>query len=173
MQSQIKKANDVATRIEQVTGDDNEEGPVMTKSEAVEKRLKDATERQVQLVERIDKMKRKVTKGSGRPLSDKEKAWIEEVRSLGNKILSQGEGEVSKSNAKEPWARYEELTALKDELLEQVESIKPDESVIRSPNVKVPSEIRKAKLNQVMSLLDRETALVEGAKNRLERLSLA
>jgi nucleoporin NUP82 len=173
LQSQIKKANEVATRVEQVTGDDNDEGPLVTKNEAIEKRLKDATERQVQLVDRIDKMKRKVMKGSSRPLSDKEMAWVEEVRSLEKKVLGQGEGEVSRSNAKEPWARYEEITTLKDELLEQVGAIKVDESVIRSPNVKVPSEIRKAKLNQVMGLLDRETALVEGAKSRLERLNLA
>ncbi|KUJ19315.1 uncharacterized protein LY89DRAFT_488387 [Mollisia scopiformis] len=173
LQSQIKKANDVAARVEQVTGDDNDEGPIETMNELVEKRLKDATERQTRLSERIERMKRKVMKGSSRELSDKEKAWVEETEVLSNKVLGQGEEEVTGTNAKEPWARFEEVKALSDELMEQVEGVKKDEGVIKSPNVKVPSEIRKAKMTQIMGLLDRETALVEAAKSRLERLSLA
>jgi nucleoporin NUP82 len=54
-----------------------------------------------------------------------------------------------------------------------VKDISVDEETVASPNIKVPSEIRKAKMNQIMNLLDRESALVEAAKSRLERLSLS
>lgn len=175
LRSQIKKVNDVAARVEQVTGDDNDEGPVIYMDELVEKRMKDASERQTQLTERIEKLRRKVTKGSSRELSDKEKAWIEEVQVLDNKVLGEGEGEVTETNAKEPWARYEEVQLLKENLLAQAKNVEKekDEGMMKSPNVKVPSEIRKKKLEQIMSLLDRETALVEATKGRLERLSLS
>jgi nucleoporin NUP82 len=63
--------------------------------------------------------------------------------------------------------------SLKEDLLEQAKELAVAEEPVASPNLKIPSEIRKAKIAQVMSLLDRETALVEGARSRLERLSMA
>jgi nucleoporin NUP82 len=172
LQSQIKKANDVASRVEQVTGDDNEEGPVVCMNEAVEKRIKDAADRQAKLTERIEKIRRTVTKGVRRELSDKEKAWIEETKSLAIR-LGEEEGEATETNVKQPYERYEEASVLWGDLKEQVQNVEKDEGGIKSPNVKVPSEIRKKKLEQVFGLLDRETALVEATKGRLERLSLS
>lgn len=99
---------------------------------------------------------------------------MEEVSVLEGKVL--GVGEQSGSSAtesKEPWARYEKIEQLKDELLEQVKGLSEDEEEATSTSIKVPSEIRRAKMGQIMSLLDRETALVEGAKMRLEKLSLS
>lgn len=172
LQSQIKKANDVASRVEQVTGDDKEEGPVINMNEAVEKRIRDATERQAKLTERIEKIRRTVTKNSKRELSDKEKTWIEETKSLGIR-LGEVKGEATDTNAKQPYERYEEAKALWEDLEKQVKNAEKDEGGIKSPNVKVSSEIRKKKLEQVFGLLDRETALVEATKGRLERLSLS
>ena len=48
-----------------------------------------------------------------------------------------------------------------------------EDDTVNSSSVKVPSEVRKAKIAQVKALLDRETALVEGAKSRLEKLTLS
>ena len=61
-----------------------------------------------------------------------------------------------------------------EKLLRDVQELaeEAEQAPLPSPSVKVPSEIRKAKMAQIMHLLDRETALVEGAKSRLERLSL-
>ena len=95
---------------------------------------------------------------------------MEEVRVLESKVLGTGE---QSGESKEPWARYEKIEHLKDELMKQVGKIEEDEEEATSTSVKVPSEIRKAKMGQIMKLLDRETALVEGAKMRLEKLSLS
>ncbi|TAQ86058.1 hypothetical protein B7494_g5602 [Chlorociboria aeruginascens] len=171
LQSQIKKANDVAARIDAVIGVDQDDGPTPGTNEMIEQRIKGAKDRQVQLSERIERMKRKVTKGTRRELSDKENAWIEEVSSLQAKVF--GEENPSR-RAKEPWQRFEEVKELKDKIIEQIGevSIEEEEEEQVSVKVQVPSEIRRAKVAQIMQLLDRESALVEGAKSRLERLSV-
>jgi nucleoporin NUP82 len=113
-------------------------------------------------------------KGASRELSDKEKAWVQEIKTLESKILRPvGESDSSRSSGKEPWERYEEIKRLKEDLLQEFNQLIVEEDSSTRTSVKVPSEIRKAKVAQIMGLLDRETALVEGAKSRLERLSLS
>jgi nucleoporin NUP82 len=170
LKNHISKAREVAHRIKAITGDDAEEGPVVAANEKVEERIKAAKERQGELNKRIEEIRRKATKGTNRELSDKEKAWIDEVQTLKNKIIVQ-EGV---KDSKEPWARFAEVEKLKEKQLEDVRNLEVDGEGVATPqNLKVPSEIRKAKMVQIMGLLDRETALVEATKNRLERLSLS
>lgn len=174
LKSQIKKANDVAARVEAVTGDDVDEGPVIAVNESIEARINAARDRQQELTDRIEIVRRKATKGTSRELSDKEKAWIGEVQLLESKIFGGGESkEFGGRKAKEPWARYEEVQQVKEDLLGQIEDMTTEEDTPSAPTLKVPSEIRKAKMSHIMELLDRESALVEAAKNRLERLSLS
>ena len=174
LKNYISKARDVSNRIKAITGVDAEEGPVIAANEQVEARILAAQEKQKKLNSRIEEVRRKATRGSNRELSDKEKAWIDEAQNLENKIASRGKaGNAGARNSKEPWARYEEVKMLKEKLLEEIEGIEVEDEGVMTPNVKVPSEIRKAKMVQIMGLLDRETALVEAAKNRLERLSLS
>ncbi|RDL34352.1 uncharacterized protein BP5553_07480 [Venustampulla echinocandica] len=172
LQSHIKKLNEVAGRVEAVTMDDDcDDGPVISTNEAVEKRIQKAAKRQEELAERIERVKRKASKGTSRELTDREAEWFQEVTSLREKVLGEGEGdELSQGRAKEPWARYEEVSHLKDELLEQAKDLSEMGESPTPPSVKVPSGVRKAKVAQIMTLLDRESALVEGAKNRLEKL---
>jgi nucleoporin NUP82 len=174
LKNHIHKAHEVATRISAITGDDSEDGPVIATNESVEQRIHAVKEKQKELNDRIEKIRRKATKGSKRELSDKEKAWVDEVQILENKLVGKEEvGTGAEQNTKEPWARYEEVRKLKEDLLMQIKDKSVDEEVATPQNVKVPSEIRKAKMAQIMGLLDRESALVEAAKNRLERLSLS
>jgi len=149
----------------------------------------------------MEEMRKKITKGSQRrELSDKEMAWRDEVKILAQKVLGEGEVEDLEDSQssmvkvnKEPWQRYEEVRELKDGILESVEEIlggaeeegegKGKEKETREDSrgengdkvggdLKVPSEVRKKKVAQIMGLLERESALVEGAKTRLERLAL-
>lgn len=174
LRSQINKANEVAARVEAISGEDIKEGPVITSNAAIEERIKAAKERQEVLAERLEKVRRKVSKGTSRELSDKEIAWMEEVTTMQYNVL--GEGDLNESvsrRTKQPWERYQEVQDLKEDLTEQIQNL--DKQIAASPQggVKVPPEIRKMKTAQIMKLLDRETALVEGAKSRLERLTLA
>ncbi len=179
---QIQKAHEVAARVEAVTVDDDESvDPILTRNEAIERRIQAANEKQKKLTERIEAMRQRVSKGMSRELSDKERAWVEEVKILETKVIGEGVGdERIRSSAqwkeKYPWARYEEALDLNEELLEQVKALElkeEPETILSSVNVKVPADIRKAKYQQIMNLLERETALVDGAKNRLERLTEA
>lgn len=174
LQSHINKLNDVASRVEAVTVDEHsDEGDTSTNG-SVERRIQTATTRQQELVERIERIKRKASKGTSRQLTDREAEWFQEVSDLREKVMGKAKGlDVSHDRAKEPWARYEEASNLKDELLEQANDLSAMEDSPTPPSVKVPSGVRKAKVAQIMSLLDRESALVEGAKSRLEKLSLS
>ncbi|KAL3425036.1 nuclear pore complex protein An-Nup82 [Phlyctema vagabunda] len=172
LQTQIRRAHEVTGRIEAITGEDIEVGVPVSANERIERRIRDAQQRQKDLTERMERMRRKVNKGVSRELSDKEREWIEEIKTLESNVISDGSDDEHDSarNSKQPWQRYEELQQLKDELLEQFQSERPN---LSSPNLKVPSEVRKAKMAKINELLDRESALVEGAKSRLERLSLS
>lgn len=183
LRDQIARANEVAYRIEAVVGDDELDvgmRPVGGNA-GLEKRINDAKRRQQDLLDRFEKLKRKAARGGagGRELSDKEKVWIEEVSTLSGAVLPSESTEKSSNDSKttKPWQRFDEVKTLKEELVERAKELGEDaegdnNSAIGS-KVKVPSEIRRQKVKQVMELLERETALVEGAKGRLERLSLA
>ncbi|KAG0647498.1 Nucleoporin NUP82 [Hyphodiscus hymeniophilus] len=174
LRSQIQKANEIASRVETVTGRDVEEGPAKSSDELMAERIKAAQDRQQEITTRIEKLRKRSTKGTSRELSDKERAWVEEVNVLNTKVFGGGEeNRSSRAQSKEPWARYEMIEQVNEELMEQMRDLSGGDEVPSSPIVKVPSEIRKVKMGQVMSLLDRESALVEGAKNRLEKLSLS
>ncbi|TGO48097.1 hypothetical protein BCON_0251g00050 [Botryotinia convoluta] len=187
----IKQANEIATRVESVIGEDVDEDddkPRVAPNENMERRIKEAKDKQKILNERIENIRKKIPKNTQRELSDKEKAWIEEVRSLGGKVLGEdmdGSTESMVKVSKDPWQRYEEVKELKDEVLSQANELAKDVERERDEeqqeerdgdsarDVQVPSELRRKKVGQIMKLLDRETALVEATKGRLERLSLA
>lgn len=174
LRSQISKANEVAKRVEAVTGDDFDDGPSEGSNEMIERRIQAARDKQKAITDRLESMRKRMSRATSKELSDKERAWFGEISILERKVLGIGEGnETSDRNVKEPWQRYEELSHLKDELLDQVKRLDEQEDSVSSSSVRVPSEIRKAKVAQIMTLLDRESALVEGAKSRLEKLSLS
>ena len=175
LKSQIQKTNDVAHRVDAISGKDVGDESAVSCNDALEQRIQAARDNQLKLAERIEGLKKRQARGTNRELSDRERAWVEEVNVVKSKIIPATPVSDPDRKAKEPWKRYDEVVLLKEELLEQVQRLadEAEQAPLASPSVKVPSEIRKAKIGQIMSLLDRETALVEGAKSRLERLSIA
>lgn len=174
LMEQIKVASDVSRRVQAITGEDVDDGPIISANDRIKSRIAATMETQKILTQRLEAIRKRTSKGSNRELSDKEKAWVSEVKLLESKVDGGGENDgFERGKAKEPWERYKEVEALKEELLEQVEDATAEDDMPATPNLKVPSELRKAKMAQIMGLLDRESALVEAAKDRLERLSLA
>ncbi|KAK0621220.1 hypothetical protein B0T17DRAFT_617692 [Bombardia bombarda] len=201
LKEQITKANEVKTRIDKITGDDcpDDDEPV-SDNMLLKSRLRSAESRQEELAKRMENFKRTLGKATSRELSDKEKAWMEEVRSMESSILgpssSEEEGagagagalESPSKGGKQAWKRFEEIKALKDALCAQAEQLQKrggedgsgEERVYNnnrsgSPmgaGLRIPTDIRKAKMAQVMGMLERETALVDAVKSRLERMSL-
>ncbi|RDW65505.1 hypothetical protein BP5796_10197 [Coleophoma crateriformis] len=169
LQTQIRRANEVASRVDAITGNDTDDGPAISANERLEERIQAAQDRQKQLAARIEKMRKQVTKGTNRELTDKEKVWVEEIHNLASKVLKEHEGDATEDD-NVPWRRYEEVEHIKEELLDQVST---EAQMAPSPHIKVPSEVRRVKMAKIKDLLDRESALVEATKNRLERLSMS
>lgn len=181
LRQQIAKANEVKNRVEAITGEDQAHDSVAESSRAaIDRRLEAAKTRGEALSQRLERMRKTVSKATSRELSDKERAWVNEVKAL-DASISGSDAPLSDgpSRLKHLGRRYDEVQALKDELLSQAEKLATssgngeETQAVSSPDLRIPSEIRKAKLKQVQGLLERETALVDAVKTRLERMSLA
>ena len=85
MKDQLKQLSDVAERIKGVTSEIDEDGnrkEGVRDSKALDNRVQAARDRQDQLVQRYEALRKKVLNSGGRPLSEKEKAWNAEVNAL-------------------------------------------------------------------------------------------
>ncbi|GAB1320107.1 Nucleoporin nup82 [Madurella fahalii] len=178
LRDQITQVNAVKKRIDTITGDDSADDEPVSENMLIQGRLRAARERQEELANRMEKLKTRISRAARRELSDKEKLWAEEVRRFESNILGPEADRASPSTS-EPWKRFEEIKTLRDALFSQAEKLqrageRAEEGSPTSPlpSLKIPVEIRKAKMAQVIDLLDRETALVEAVKSRVERLSL-
>ncbi|KAK2008121.1 nuclear pore complex protein An-Nup82 [Colletotrichum eremochloae] len=180
LKDQIKKAYEVKEKIDKIAGKDKD-GEGESDDVRFERRINEARDRQKRLNERLEGVRKYVGKAATRELSAKEKAFVEEVRSMGASVLgSSPEDGPGARQMKQLRKRLEDVQQLRDELMGEVERIhkqseggkdgKDSSSSTTVSDLKVPTEIRKAKLQQVMSLLSRETALVEAVSSRLERL---
>lgn len=181
LRTQIERANEAKKRIDTITGEDSADDEPVSQDMLVQNRLREARRKQEELASRMEKLKRLLGRATSRELSDKEMAWAEEVRALESSILgSEGDQAASSTpKTKQPWKRFEEIKSLRDALSLQVEQLhktreptEDDAPASPAPGLKIPTEIRKAKMAQIIGLLDRETALVDAVKSRIERLSL-
>ncbi|KAI8634589.1 hypothetical protein F5Y19DRAFT_118019 [Xylariaceae sp. FL1651] len=179
LRQQINKANEVKARVEAITGEDQgEEGELESSNAAIERRLQTAKEKGEALSQRLEKMRRTVNKATSRELSKKEQEWVREVKALDTGILGSAKSTDGPNRARQYKERYERVMELKDELAEQAQTLRApasEEEGKSSPSrsdLRIPSELRRAKINQVKGLLERETALVEAVKSRLEHLAV-
>lgn len=185
---QIARAAEVADRIERVTGEDEEdegsgeeEGrPVGLANERIEDRIGRVRNRQEGLEERFKRLRGRLMKAGGKELSVKEMDWAGEVESVAREILAPEGEESGRADGEQggeavlPWQRVEEVRRLVKDLVAQAkEAANEPSDTTAAPAVRVPSDFRKAKVAQVRELLDRETALVEAATEKLDRLNIA
>ncbi|KAI8223929.1 Nucleoporin NUP82 [Colletotrichum sp. SAR 10_86] len=176
LRDQIQKANEVKEKIDKIAGNDKD-GEGESDEARFERRITDAQDRQKRLNERLESVRKYVGKAATRELSAKERAFVEEVKSMEASVLGSSEDSPRAKQQRLLKKRFEDVQRLRDELVAEVERVqKPadgtdvQESPSKASELKIPSEIRKAKLQQVMGLLSRETALVEAVTSRLERL---
>ncbi|TGJ80998.1 hypothetical protein E0Z10_g7754 [Xylaria hypoxylon] len=180
LKQQITKANEVKARVEAVTSEDQLEAGEEPGSSnaAIERRLQNAREKGEALSRRLEKMRKTVNKATNRKLSKKEQDWVKEVKALDVGIYGSVQTADGPNRAKQCMDRYRKITELKDELAEQAQTLEApagEEEDSPSPSMsdlRIPSELRRAKIGQVKGLLERETALVEAVKSRLERLAV-
>jgi len=197
LQEQIRKIAEIAQRVDMVTGQDedvesevDEDGEAdqpMTGREKIEHRIEESQQKTIELNERADALRRRIARLGGQPLSAKESAFAAEVSKLEQSILSvdAAGGEPTSTDDSPPpkmkigslTARFDAVQNLQQELVAQAKRVE-DQATSGSDAKQVGGlrssgiggEFRKQRLVQVMSLLERETALIEAVMDRLQRL---
>ena len=101
---QIKRADQVASRIDGVLGEDAEGG-----NGAVDRRIEAARARQEDLNQRYDRLRRKMGRMGGRKISDKEAGWMAEVEKMRGFVLGEDDSEQAQSSSMLPWRRFQEV----------------------------------------------------------------
>lgn len=182
LRDQIRKANDVAQQIDGVTGDDEDYAQESSEDRAagsakVDSRIEKVKAKQKELIERTERLRNKLNKAGTRELSDKERAWFAEVDKMKQSLINAGGAERGGTDEDDveptPLKRLQQVKQLKDDLLQQASELH-DSVAEEQPDkaVRVPGEFRKAKVKQIMELLERETAMVEAATKKLKKLTV-
>ncbi|KAI0512649.1 hypothetical protein F5B22DRAFT_300278 [Xylaria bambusicola] len=179
LEQQITKANEVKARVEAITGEDQAEAGEEPEpsNAAIERRLQNAKEKGDALSRRLEKLRKTVNKATNRELSKKEQDWVKEVKALDAGIHGTSHTTDGPNRAKQCMDRYQKIAELKEELAEQAKALEAPNVEEDSPtpsrtDLRIPSELRRAKVGQVKDLLERETALLEAVKSRLGRLAV-
>lgn len=147
LRSQIGKANEVAQRVEEVTGEDVQDGPLIGANERITERFNNVKSRQEVLAQRLDRVRKTVGRASQRDLSVREKAWLEEVTTTAARILppsalpspaAQGDDPFKSltsslavsSISQQPYERYAEVQNLADDLVAQAKELSEDSASV-------------------------------------------
>ncbi|OJJ50532.1 hypothetical protein ASPZODRAFT_57173 [Penicilliopsis zonata CBS 506.65] len=182
MRDQLKQLTDVAERIRGVSSEIGEDGQRKEGSrsgEALDKRLQAAKDRQEQLVQRYERLRSKLYKSGGRPLSEKEKAWVAEVDTLSVSFAEGKEKEEGRERGPDLSYRLEMVKSIAEEMLAEAKTIASRASVSPEPSSpaasgaqpKVPQRLQRAKIADAMKMVERESAVIDAITSRLERLN--
>ncbi|GAD93109.1 nuclear pore complex protein An-Nup82 [Paecilomyces variotii No. 5] len=183
MHDQLKQLADVAERIKGVSsevGPDGQRKEGSRSEAALDKRLQAAKDRQEQLVQRYESIRNKVLNSGGRPLSEKEKAWMREVETLSHSLEKREEGADERSRGL--GQRLETAKDLAADLLTEVKRIATESPAGKEPGTPespgayprvtgVPARLQRARLADAMRMVERETAVIDAITSRLERLN--
>lgn len=183
MQDQLKQLSDVAERIKGVTSEIDEDGnrrDGARNGEALDKRVQAARNKQSELAQRYDALRKKLLNSGGRPLSEKEKSWVAEVDTLSESFNEQAKDEEDNQRLVQ---RLEMVRLLYDrrtdhrpltsiqvkhlaiDLMAETKSIAtkvPSPSEPGSPaspggtHPKVPQRLQRAKIADAMRMVERE-----------------
>ncbi|KAM3480732.1 hypothetical protein MY5147_001021 [Beauveria neobassiana] len=172
LKQQVSKANEVKGKIDTIRGVDRDGE---TDNDMYERRISEAQKRQEAIAERVENLRKIVGKATTRDLSNKERAFMEEVRALDASVsgpTASEEADDVRIQSQELWKRLESVKKLQSELVADVEALKKSGQLEAplTPELRIPQDIRRNKLQQVQGLLSRETALVDAVTSRLERL---
>ncbi|RSM00495.1 hypothetical protein CEP52_009055 [Fusarium oligoseptatum] len=188
LKQQVMKANEVKGKIDTINGA-HRDGEA--DNDMYDRRVSAAKDRQGQLAERLENLRKVVGKATTRDLSAKERAFVEEVRSMEASVtapeyaeLASGKAQGATAQAKQLWKRLEDIKHLQADLAAEVEAMNKVAAdggdghghghghgpTTPSAELRIPQDVRRAKMQQVQGMLSRESALVEAVAARLERL---
>ncbi|TKA74344.1 hypothetical protein B0A55_05518 [Friedmanniomyces simplex] len=195
--NEIAQKVDVVVGEETDAGSDNETAPRFSGKEKIERRIQQSEDKTRQLNEKVDVLRKKMMSLGGKQLSAKEQAFASEVETLNRSLQPavapeaptepatllhmenspSSKREHEQERADSLTGRFEAVRALRERLVRQVEdeaarkAEKETEGGEGKGGPMAMSGFRSRRMEQVRSLLERETALVEGVGERLARLS--
>ncbi|KAJ5238440.1 hypothetical protein N7468_003059 [Penicillium chermesinum] len=181
LQDQLKQISDAAERIKGLTSEIAEDGTRKEgarNGEALNRRMQAASDRQKQLVERYDALRKKVKNSGGRALSEKEKAWANEVNMLTESFDIQASNQEDQSRLLAH--RLETVKRLAADLISETKSIAARSVIPAEPSSpsspggsqpKVPQRLQRAKVADAMRMVERESAVIDAITSRLDRLN--
>ncbi|KAF2015582.1 hypothetical protein BU24DRAFT_390871 [Aaosphaeria arxii CBS 175.79] len=178
---QIFRTSQAMTNIEAVTGNDGTDsnGEVNEHSAAkIDERLERVKSRQEEINARYEAIRRKMASVGGSELSEKEAGLVEELQVMERSLDPSAQTLTDDADGSDipAWQRLEKIKQLKKTLTKQAEqtlSAIQEQRAAGDTGVKVPSHSRKQENEQIEALLQRETALVEAATNRLRSLGVS
>ena len=189
---QLRRANDAATKIESVLEDDpndfdDEDDDNVGMSSNIERRVMKACKRRDDLSERYLEIRQKVSRLDGRPLSKREQAWMDEVRGMETSVVvvqeppsaanSEDTGDSNGENAGDLRVtirqRLQEVQTLNAQLLGRVGKFTETEAGDEpgtAASASVSPGYRQSSVVQITAMLDRQSALVDATRHKMERL---
>ncbi|CAF9940156.1 MAG: hypothetical protein ALECFALPRED_008466 [Alectoria fallacina] len=186
LRDQISRANEVAHRTEVIVGEDADQyvGNTTGKGHAtLDERLQRVRSRHQELASRHEKLREKFNK-AGKEVSEKEKLWFAEVKKTADSVGVETEKQTQKQDDEEEGQesdaetlqRYQDARDLTADLVSRAKKAAEQGSHEQTNGDSmhvIPSDLRKERVAQVMKLLERESALVEAAQSRLNRLAVS
>ncbi|KAJ5140460.1 hypothetical protein N7448_003868 [Penicillium atrosanguineum] len=181
MKDQLRQLSDVAERIKGVTSEIDKDGnrqEGVRDSKALDNRVQAARDRQDQLVQRYEALRKKVLNSGGRPLSEKEKSWVAEVNTLSESFDDKPSKEEEEENQRMA-QRLDMVKRLAFDLMAETKSIaakvpsptEPGSPASPSSQPRVPHRLQRAKVADAMRMVERESAVIDAITTRLERLN--
>lgn len=203
MRAQVEKVRELSNRVNSVTGEDEfpEQRPgepelVRGGRYKIQTRIDQRQAKTEEIKERVERLRSRMRGLSGKELSAKEEAFMEEVERLQRSILPpakpttpegllrMGDSEPTDSLVLEGdqetiVARFTAVQNIYKQLTVQAAAVQKELDVAagaeRRPTASSGSQadFRQRKLDNVWALLERETALVDAVSERLEKLKMA
>ncbi|EGE81924.1 hypothetical protein RJZ56_003794 [Blastomyces dermatitidis] len=182
MQDQLSQLAEIAERINNISdgiGQDSEGTRNGDEKRPLNSRMTAAESRQKLLVERYNNIRNKMAKAGGRPMSEKEKSWVSEVDRLSVFLGETEEGKEGEKSS-ELARRMETAQSLAKSLLAEVSQISGETTTSNVPSTpgtpsshqpKIPQRLQRAKIADAMSMVERESAVIDAITSRLERLT--
>ena len=139
--------------------------------------MEQVRKRQDAINARYESLRRKMNSVGATELSEKEASYVEELQTMDGSVDKSNRtltGDVDGSEVP-AWQRLNKLKELQKTLEKQVEDTQKEaqEEQARSASVKVPSYSRRQENEYIQELLQRNTALVDAATDRLRSLGIA
>lgn len=186
MRDQLKQLSDAAERIKGVTSEIGEDGNRIEgarNGEALGQRIQAASDRQKSLVQRYDALRNKVINSGGRPLSEKERLWANEVNALSESFGDQPPSQTEKnqqlaqrletvSHLFTPLRNsltQHQVKRLANDLMSETKSIAAKSASPVEPGSpsspggsqpKVPQRLQRAKVADAMRMVEREYVML-------------